>query len=181
MKKIAVYVANVRSGNPPTFQKCPHADAKAAAEDICCRGTVTYYRKCKLVTGSGGSEVYWAVPAHERNHERHRARFDFVQERGELWKNHDQERPERRPCRPVVQLRGFIRVRLDGGETHNIALARNLRPHADARIDSEGNPWHPRWGVLHCLWQFEPYVRGSPNCAGFVRLFELILIVAYDC
>ncbi len=150
MNKVAIYVANLRAGKAHSAPDAEFAAASKAAADI-SNGRVTLYQKCRLITDDG-SDVYWAVPAYEREGEAVRARFDFVEERTELWAGHDLGR---QPCRPVVQLFGFLRVEVDGDPVYNIAIARNLIPHADSTIDEDGNPWHPRWGVLHCLWQFQ--------------------------
>ena len=98
--------------------------------------------------------------AHMHRYKHHgskvRERFDFVEEWAELWVWNEQ----RNPCRPVIQLRGFVSVCFASTgagdqEAYNIAIARNLVPHAASSICAQGNPCAPKWCVLHCLWEFQ--------------------------
>ena len=157
MHELCMYVANVRRGVAGCTPGTPLSDVKQAARDI-AEGTVTLYRKCKLTTQSSSDVTYCAVPEFRRHDDHVRARFDFVEEWAELWA-WSNTRP---PCRPVVQLRGFVQVELVNDETHNISIAQNLQPHDDAAIDDTGNPHHPTYTVLHCLWQLQRYV--LPGC-----------------
>ena len=157
MHELCMYVANVRRGVAGCTPGTPLSDVKQAARDI-AEGTVTLYRKCKLTTQSSSDVTYWAVPEFRHHDDHVRARFDFVEEWAELWA-WSNTRP---PCRPVVQLRGFVQVELENDETHNISIAQNLQPHDDAAIDDTGNPRHPTYTVLHCLWQLQRYV--LPGC-----------------
>ena len=149
MRALAVHVANLRNGVAWT-SNANFDDVVDAARAI-SEGTVTLYKKCRVVA-DGYRTVYYAAPSYRREGEAVRERFDFVEERAELWK-YDRRR---NACRPVVQLRGFVYLDLGGDETYNVAIARNLKPHPDVvDVDEDGNPWHPRWGVFHCLWEFD--------------------------
>jgi len=105
-------------------------------------------------------------------------RFDFVEESSDgLW-FYAGERKQ--PCRPVVQVRGFVHIVMNfpgitfaDGANHqefHLAVARNLVPHADAIVDDAGNPLHPKFPVLHCLWKYQRPVacdltdRSEPDC-----------------
>ena len=156
MHELSVYVANVRRGVAGCTPGTRLSDVKAAARDI-AEGTVTLYRKCKLTTPSGDA-TYCATPEFHHHDDHLRARFDFVEEWAELWAWSE----SRRPCRPVVQLRGFVHVQLENDETYSIAIAQNLQPHDDAANDDDGNPRHPTFTVLHCLWKLQRCV--LPGC-----------------
>ena len=88
-------------------------------------------------------------------------RFDFVEEQMEerLWDYN----AAAAPCRPVVNVRGFLHVSVDSpivfadGTEHTsfeIAVARNLIPHAESSVTDTGDPVCPNWGVLHNLWKY---------------------------
>ena len=149
MHDLSVYVANVRRGEAGCTPGTPLRLVKSAARDL-AQGTVTLYQKCELKT-SAGRVKYWAVPEYRHHDDHQRARFDFVEEWAELWAWSD----NRKPCRPVVQLRGFVQVELEGGEDYNVAIGQNLKPHDEAIIDDSGNPRHPKFTVLHCLWRLQ--------------------------
>lgn len=150
MHGLSVYVANVRRGEAGCTHGTPLSAVKTAARNIANEGTVTLFQKCELRTPSG-RVTYWAVPEFRHHDDHVRARYDFVEEWAELWAWSD----TRKPCRPAVQLRGFVHVQLEGEETYSVAIARNLQPHDDAVIDDAGNPRHPFFTVLHCLWKLQ--------------------------
>jgi hypothetical protein len=150
MHGLSVYVANVRRGEAGCTHGTPLSAVKTAARNIANEGTVTLFQKCELTTPSG-RVTYWAVPEFRHHDDHVRARYDFVEEWAELWAWSD----TRKPCRPAVQLRGFVHVQLEGEETYSVAIARNLQPHDDAVIDDAGNPRHPFFTVLHCLWKLQ--------------------------
>ena len=89
-----------------------------------------------------------------------RGRFDFVEECLEdIWTYDD----SKDPCRPVVQLRGFLRastvepiVFADGTRHYSfgLAVARNLVPHKESSVLASGDPVHSGFPLLHNLWEY---------------------------